>query len=259
MGLVVPVSARFLVGLVLLLSAAFFTEATDCTFASSYPKQLIAYAVSPDHDIVIDGRLDDEAWRDVGFSSDFEDISTTRIPLLRTNVKLRYDARYLYVGAKMEEPQVAANITSTCHCIDPGHDQVIYHDNDFEIFVDADGSTHNYKEFEMNAANMNGTAATWDLLLNKPYNDGGYENSTRVCGANGWDMVPPGHCRTYSDGVLNAPTSKPSFWSAEVALPLSKLAEFTAATVPVKEGTLWRINFSRVEWALKVQSDVTSL
>ena len=32
--------------------------------------------------------------------------------------------------------------------------QVIFHDNDFEIFVDADGSNHNYKEFEMNALNQ---------------------------------------------------------------------------------------------------------
>jgi hypothetical protein len=43
------------------------------------------------------------------------------------------------------------------------HNEIIYHDNDFEVFVDSDGSTHNYKEFEINANN-----ATWDLLLNKP-------------------------------------------------------------------------------------------
>ena len=32
--------------------------------------------------------------------------------------------------------------------------KVIFHDNDFEIFLDADGSNHNYKEFEMNALNQ---------------------------------------------------------------------------------------------------------
>ena len=37
--------------------------------------------------------------------------------------------------------------------------------------------THFYKEFEMNARNQ-----TWDLLLQRPYNDGGGENSTRVDG-----------------------------------------------------------------------------
>jgi hypothetical protein len=213
---------------------------------------LIAYRLATPKDLVIDGKLDDPSWQEVGFSSSFVDISTSRIPRLQTNVKLRYDDEYLYVGAFLEEPQVAANISHTCHCIDPDHDQVIFHDNDFEIFVDADGSTHNYKEFEMNASNLNGTSATWDLLLNKPYDDGGFENSTRVFGSNGWDMIPPGHCRTYTDGVLNDPYSNPTFWSAEVALPLRKLAEKTIATVPVASGSYWRINFSRVEWAMKV-------
>ena len=32
--------------------------------------------------------------------------------------------------------------------------KVIFHDNDFEIFLDLDGSNHNYKEFEMNALNQ---------------------------------------------------------------------------------------------------------
>ena len=40
----------------------------------------------------------------------------------------------------------------------------IFHDNDFEVFVNADGTTHNYKEYEMNSLNQ-----TWDLALNKPY------------------------------------------------------------------------------------------
>ena len=154
---------------------------------------------------------------------------------------------------------LAANISWCCHCNDLPGDQVIFHDNDFEIFVDADGSNINYKEYEMNAANMNGTSATWDLLLDHTYTDGGNENSSRVAGANGWDdMVPRdrGHARTYSDGVLNDPQHRPTFWSAEVALPLSKLAELTsAAGQRVGSGKMWRINFSRVEWALNITAD----
>ena len=36
------------------------------------------------------------------------------------------------------------------------------------------------QEFEMNARGV-----WWDLVLNKPYSDGGYENSSRVF-PNGW-------------------------------------------------------------------------
>ena len=60
------------------------------------------------------------------------------------------------------------------------HDTIIYHDNDFEIFVDPDRSSHFYKEYEVNALNT-----SWSLCLNKPYLNGGYENSSRVFGKHG--------------------------------------------------------------------------
>jgi hypothetical protein len=99
---------------------------TDCTFASSYPRQYVAYKT--DHDLVIDGKLDDPAWMEVGFTEDFVDISTNTTPWLRTNAKIRWDDNYLYVGGYLMDPNVWANISFTCHCIDPNHDQVIYHD-----------------------------------------------------------------------------------------------------------------------------------
>ena len=53
-------------------------------------------------------------------------------------------------------------------------------------------------------------------------------------------------------GVLNDPSSAHTHWTIEVALPLTKLAYNTTATAPPTHGTFWRINFSRVEWAVKV-------
>ena len=46
----------------------------------------------------------------------------------------RWDADWLYIAAELEEPQIWANITR--------HNEVIYQDNDFEVFVCADGSNH---------------------------------------------------------------------------------------------------------------------
>ena len=43
------------------------------------------------------------------------------------------DAAIRYVAAELQETQLWANITQTCHCIDPARDQVIFHDNDFEV------------------------------------------------------------------------------------------------------------------------------
>lgn len=226
-----------------------------CAFiAATRPRQYVAHRLGEGQTVELDGRLEEEAWSEVGWAEDFVDISTAATPPLRTRVKLRWDEETLYVGAWLEEPQVAANISSTCHCINASADQVIFHDNDFEVFVDADGSTHNYKELEVNAL-----AASWDLLLSRSYEDGGGENSSRLFGDAGWDMMAPraaGRAAAWSDGRVNKPGSAPSFWSVELALPLRKLAELTRAALPgsarAPKPHFWRINFSRVEWGMVV-------
>ena len=71
-----------------------------------------------------------------------------------------WDDEALYIAAELEEPHVWATLTK--------HDSVIFHDPDFEVFLDPDADSHIYGELELNALNT-----TWDLLLTKPYKDGG--------------------------------------------------------------------------------------
>lgn len=245
----------------LLASAPLVVGEPDCEFRASYPRQYVAYRLGEDEKIDVDGKLDDTAWERVGWTADFVDIETQTTPRLATRAKMRYDDEFLYVGAWLEEPQAFANISSTCHCNEgPGSekDQVVFHDNDFEIFIDADGGTHYYKEFEMNALN-----ATWDLCLDKPYWDGGNENSTRKFGVKGFDDLRPwGGPRAgftgahVAAGEINRPSAgSTEYWTAEVALPFYKLAFNTSAQVPPRPGRFWRINFSRVQWAVDVIAD----
>ncbi len=104
---------------------------------------------------------------------------------------------------------------------------------------------------------MNVLNATWDLQLNRPYDDGGSENSSRVFGPAGWDYAPPIggprtlHAAAFAYGTVNDPAVGTTAWSVEVALPLAKLMENTPAGAP-RAGGFWRINFSRVEWATVV-------
>ena len=63
-------------------------------------------------------------------------------------------------AADMEEPDVWGTLMT--------RDSVIFHDNDFEVFIDPDGDNHEYYEFEINALNTE-----WDLLLVRPDRDGG--------------------------------------------------------------------------------------
>ncbi|EOD35715.1 hypothetical protein EMIHUDRAFT_460568, partial [Emiliania huxleyi CCMP1516] len=210
----------------------------DCSFAALRPREYVAHKfAAPPH---LDGNLREAAWEHVPWTSDFVDISTPTLPWLHTRAKLAWDDRFLYVGAELEDPLWATLRR---------HDEVIFHDNDFEIFVDANATTHGYKEFEMNAYN-----ATWDLMLSRPYGDGGGEISCRVSPAPCFDMQPPLASAVQLNGSLNQPAGPPDGgWSVEVALPLDGLMAHNAgADQRPRDGVFWRINFSRVQWALKV-------
>jgi hypothetical protein len=179
--------------------------------------------------ITIDGKLDDPAWADAPWSEPFRDIEGDRRPdpPLRTRMKMLWDDQALYIAAELEEPHVWATLTA--------HDSVIFHDNDFEVFLDPDADSHLYGELELNALNT-----TWDLLLPKPYKDGG-----RAVDA--WEISGL-RTAVHVDGTMNDPSDKDRGWTVEIAWPWKGLKELATCPVPPKNGDQWRINFSRVEW-----------
>jgi hypothetical protein len=198
-----------------------------------FPKSYVVYHLSLGEEITVDGKLDEKAWEEVDWTQTFTDIQGPSLPAPRfkTQVKMRWDDAYLYVGAYLEETDVWANVTEH----DDPHDPV-FNDNDFEIFVDPDGNTHNYKEIEINAIKT-----TFNLRMPKPYMNGGSPDYT-------WDMATL-KTGVYIDGPLNNPLIPDKYWTVELALPLKDLVAGTSvATAPPKNGDHWRINFSRVEY-----------
>lgn len=233
--------------LVLASHAIMSVIAFDCDFRDTYPRQYVAHKIKSS-DVIIDGVLNEDAWQLSTFTSNFVDISTSTTPKFQTQAKILWGDEFVYIGAVLQDSDIWANITETCHCNTSSADQVIFHDNDFEVFIDIDGDTHYYKEFEINSLN-----ATWDLIMNKPYNDGGYENSSRVFGKDGYDMQPPLICAVHINGTVNDPASEDSFWTVEIALPIAKLGvNESSSNFPPTNGTFWRINFSRVEWNVEI-------
>jgi Carbohydrate family 9 binding domain-like len=227
---------RVLVGL-----AALFATSQPLTPAQSQPdleampfapRRYVCYrATAP---LTLDGKLGEPAWAAAPWTDDFVDIEGDRQPKprFRTRVKMLWDSEYFYVAAEMEEPDVWGSLTE--------RDSVIFHDNDFEIFVDPDGDTHAYYELEVNAL-----ATAWDLMLLKPYRDGGPP-------IDGWDIAG---LRLAVDvrGTLNKPGDHDDGWTVEMALPWKILREAAPGRKPPNPGDRWRLNFSRVEW----QSDVS--
>jgi len=179
--------------------------------------------------LVIDGKLDEDAWNAALWTADFVDIEGGAKPKPRfhTRAKLLWDDNFLYIGAELQEPHVWATLTN--------HDSVIFKDPDFEVFIDPAGNTQPYYEYEMNARNT-----TWDLLLNKPYMDGGKPHDD-------WE-IPGAKTAVQVQGTLNQSADSDQGWTVEIAFPWKVLSEHARHAGLPTEGEQWRINFSRVEW-----------
>ena len=188
----------------------------------------------------LDGRLDDEVWSQASWSIDFRDIQGPSMPdpRFRTRMKMLWDETYLYVAAEMEEPELWATYDV--------RDMIVFHEHDFEIFIDPDGDAREYYELEVNIL-----GTIFDLYLHTAYRDGGPADHD-------WDCVG---LRTaiHLDGTPNQPGDVDRGWTLEWAIP------FAALTPPRDDAIVeswrggqtphpwevWRINFSRVQWQLE--------
>ena len=196
------------------------------------PENYICYKT--DSLITIDGKLVESIWQKTPITSNFVDIEgdLKSLSKYQTSVKMLWDDTYLYFGAYLEEPHIWGEITE--------RDAVIFQDNDFEIFIDPDGDTHNYYEFEINALNT-----IWDLLLLKPYREDGLPKVL-----DSWDIQGI-QSAVHINGTLNDPSDIDSAWTVEVAIPWKVLEEMTPKAYMPKEGVQWRVNFSRVNWHME--------
>lgn len=150
----------------------------------------------------IDGVLDDAAWQAAPWTESFIDIRGDDWPAPEwdTRAKIVWDDDHLYVAAQLEEPHLWATLAE--------RDDILYHEHDFEVFIDPDGDALDYYELEVNAL-----GTEFDLFLPRPYNRRGRANV-------GWDMVGL-RTAVALDGTLNDPSDEDRGWTAEIAIPWS--------------------------------------
>jgi len=261
---------------------AFFSVASSSFSSSSpsspfdrhwslYPRTYIAYRAPPSFTSdSLDGDLTKNVWKHVPWSDDFADIQGNdknndngndaySYPPARTRFKALWDDTHLYIGAELHpSPQLATQAHFTQR-----NSPIYQKDSDFEVFIDAIGSTHQYKELEVNALNT-----VWNLLLDKPYRDGGVEHSGRVAQPGDplyYEVTQQTTAVKIVNGTLNDRHHQGALWTVELALgysdiyALSNNADNPSSIVPPSQpplpptpGSFWRINFSRVELQGKI-------
>jgi hypothetical protein len=215
---------------------------------SLYPKTYIAPRI-PSGIHTINGDLTKDAWSKAPWSDEFDDIrgaadappSERPPPSCSTRVKLLWDDDHLYIGAL-----ITSNMTVEAH-FTKENSPIFQKDSDFECFLDPVGSNWNYKEWEGNALNT-----VWNLMLDRPYSDGGSEHSGRVAKPGEENYYAVKHQKTATrilEGTVNNVEGTKTVWSVEIAMAHSDVlaAHVNNGMLPPSIGTMWRINFSRVE------------
>lgn len=179
----------------------------------------------------IDGSIDRREWKDAPWSSWFVDISKPDRPLQKTRCRMLWDDQYLYIAAYLQEPDLWATIQR--------HDDIIFQDNDFEVFIDPNNDASQYFEIEINAL-----GTVMDLFMHKTYKRGGPMDMH-------WDSKGM-RSAVLLHGTLNNNKDRDRHWTLELAIPYTCLERPGRVSRP-QAGAVWRINFSRVQWQLAPQ------
>jgi hypothetical protein len=168
---------------------------------------------------VVDGVLDDEAWKGakaVTLVGSFDG----RPARLRTQAKLVYDDANLYVSFDVEDPDIWGTMRN--------RDDSIYEQEVVEVFLDANADGRTYNELQVSPHNV-----IFDAYF--PARRQGMDLS--------WDSGMKTAVKVR--GTLDDDSDRDEGWTVEMAIPFNRLAE--VPHVPPQPGDKWRFNLYRLE------------
>lgn len=169
---------------------------------------------------VIDGVLDDAAWRQAPWTRVF--LKSLRMEAGRqdTRAKLVWDDAHLYVAFEVEDDEILTPFTAD--------DQNLYESEVVEIFLDADANERTYDEIELSPANHLFDAR---FTARRKGMDRAWSSGTRHA--------------VKLDGTLNDPSDTDRGWTAELAIPFANLS--AVPHVPPRVGDRWTMNLFRLD------------
>jgi hypothetical protein len=195
----------------------------------SVPSLLIPYRSSAKN-IVIDGKLDDDAWIDAGRTGRFVNVSTGRPDTsapIQGSAMLLYDREHLYLGIEVSDTSVRGGFPTSAR------DPHLWTRDTVELMVDPDGDGDNrdYYEIQINPQN---------LVFDSRFDD---YNSPR-----GGPAGPFGHQSWSAQlssavqvlGTMDDDNDRDSGYVVEAKVPWGSFAK--ARRSPPQPGDRWRLN-----------------
>jgi hypothetical protein len=181
----------------------------------------------------LDGKLDDAAWLAAPSTGAFVNTLTGAPVGQRTEAKLLWDKKYLYVGFDNADTDVWTDLTK--------RDDKLWTEEADEIMIDADGNGRTYIELQV-APNGN----VFDTYLPERRK---YEDSINPkLKPFSWNSKLI--AKVHVDGTLNKRDDEDKGWTAELAIPLEDVKgmdDHSALRLPPSPGDVWRINMYRMD------------
>ncbi len=183
------------------------------------------FAGSP---ITIDGRINEDAWRQAENAGDFLFPWWESGDKEQTEARLLWDDTYLYISFVAHDAHISASYTN--------RDDPVSEEDCVEAFIAPNlERVSDYFNFEINAL---GT-----LLDRSPAN-----KRSKDWNAEGIQIV------IEIDGTLNNNSDIDRIWTTEIAIPFVNFADY--AQVPPKNGDTWRLNLYRCGGEINPQYSV---
>jgi hypothetical protein len=181
----------------------------------------------------LDGKLDDPGWLAAPSTGPFVNTLTGAPVGQRTEAKLLWDSKFLYVGFDNADTDIWSDLTK--------RDDKLWTEEADEIMIDADGNGRTYIELQVAP---NGNIFDTYLPERRRYEDT-VDSKLKPFS---WNSKLT--AKVHVDGTLNKRDDEDKGWTAVLAIPLEDVKGMdtkSAVKLPPSPGDVWRINMYRMD------------
>lgn len=213
------------------------------------PPELLCRRVS-DGAIVIDGKLDEPAWKQAAVATDFRICRSGQPVKFQTRVRLAWDSKFLYLAFECDDNDVAAAIKE--------HDGELWREDAVEVFLNPTGDEMSYIEIEANPLGTLYDASIADYRPEVDWSNGKFDNHIDIAKTIRIFKLHGSRVAVRVNGTLNDPSDQDKGWICEMALSWEDIRRGTnAPALPPADGDRCRIGLYRINIPTPASSEKT--